>query len=82
MSQSNPACPLPKTNSKVGDYDAYATSDIVIPHSTKSGLWKILGRVDDQIILSNGEKVRHMFTICIYFISLTSIRLDEPDPDR
>ncbi|RPD58184.1 acetyl-CoA synthetase-like protein [Lentinus tigrinus ALCF2SS1-7] len=48
--------PLPKPNTKIGDRDAYATSDLVIPHSTKSGLWKIVGRADEQIILSNGEK--------------------------
>ncbi|KAH7340351.1 hypothetical protein B0J17DRAFT_315649 [Rhizoctonia solani] len=34
----------------------YATKDLVIPHPTKSGLWKIVGRLDDQIVLLNGEK--------------------------
>ncbi|KAI0702388.1 acetyl-CoA synthetase-like protein [Cerioporus squamosus] len=48
--------PLPKPNTKIGDRDAYATSDLVVPHPTKSGLWKIVGRADEQIILSNGEK--------------------------
>ncbi|TFK94521.1 acetyl-CoA synthetase-like protein [Polyporus arcularius HHB13444] len=48
--------PLPKPNTKVGDRDAYATSDLVVPHPTKPGLWKIVGRADEQIILSNGEK--------------------------
>ncbi|RPD77022.1 acetyl-CoA synthetase-like protein [Lentinus tigrinus ALCF2SS1-7] len=48
--------PLPKTNTKIGDREAYATSDLVIPHATKPGLWKIIGRADEQIILSNGEK--------------------------
>ncbi|KAI0739414.1 acetyl-CoA synthetase-like protein [Daedaleopsis nitida] len=48
--------PLPKTNTKVGDKDAYATSDLVVPHPSKPGLWKIIGRADEQIILSNGEK--------------------------
>ena len=56
--KSPPDLPLPKTNTKVGDQDAYATSDLVVAHPTKPGLWKIIGRADEQIILSNGEKVR------------------------
>ncbi|GJE88440.1 acetyl-CoA synthetase-like protein [Phanerochaete sordida] len=36
---------------------AYATSDLFEPHPTKEGLWKIVGRKDDVIILSNGEKI-------------------------
>ncbi|CCM01374.1 uncharacterized protein FIBRA_03424 [Fibroporia radiculosa] len=35
----------------------YATSDIFVPHPSKPGLWKIIGRTDDVLILSNGEKV-------------------------
>lgn len=42
---------------KIGDRDAYATTDLVVPHPTKRGLWKIIGRADEQIVLSNGEKV-------------------------
>ena len=38
--------------------DAYATNDIIEPHPTRPGWYKYYGRVDDQIILSNGEKVR------------------------
>ncbi|KAM5540084.1 hypothetical protein V8D89_006224 [Ganoderma adspersum] len=53
---SPPELPLPVTNTKVGDQDAYATSDLVAPHPTQPGLWKIVGRADEQIILSNGEK--------------------------
>ncbi|KAI0717761.1 acetyl-CoA synthetase-like protein [Cerioporus squamosus] len=48
--------PLPKTNTKIGDREAYATSDLVIPHPTRPDTWKIVGRADEQIILSNGEK--------------------------
>lgn len=44
-------------NTKVGDRNAYATSDLLFPHPTKPGLWKIYGRADDQIMLSTGEKV-------------------------
>ncbi|TBU23410.1 acetyl-CoA synthetase-like protein [Dichomitus squalens] len=53
---SPPDLPLPVTNTKVGDQDAYATSDLAVPHPTQPGLWKIVGRADEQIILSNGEK--------------------------
>ena len=37
--------------------DVYATGDILSPHPEKPGLWKIIGRVDDQIMHSTGEKV-------------------------
>ena len=56
--QSHPELPLPKTNTKVGELDAYASSDLAVPHPTIPDLWKIIGRADEQIILSNGEKVR------------------------
>ena len=44
------------TNTKIGDQYAYATSDIVVPHPTRLDLWKIVGRADEVIVLSNGEK--------------------------
>ena len=44
------------TNTKIGDQDAYTTSDIVVPHPTRPDLWKIVGRADEMIISSNGEK--------------------------
>ena len=47
-------------NTKVGDMDAWATNDLVIPHPTKPGLWKVHGRRDDQIVLTNGEKVSRL----------------------
>ena len=56
--QSNPKCPLNVINRKVDGRDAYATNDLVESHPTKPGLWRIYGRKDEQIILSNGEKVR------------------------
>ena len=45
------------TNTKVDGADAYATSDLVVPHPTKKGYYKIVGRSDDQIMHSTGEKV-------------------------
>ena len=47
-------------NTKEGEFDAFATNDLVAPHPTVPGLWKIIGRADEQIILSNGEKVREL----------------------
>lgn len=44
-------------NTKFGDQDAYATNDLMVPLEGKPGFWKVIGRVDDQIVLSNGEKV-------------------------
>ncbi|KIK57240.1 hypothetical protein GYMLUDRAFT_229544 [Collybiopsis luxurians FD-317 M1] len=38
------------------DARGYATSDIFEPHPTVPNLWKIVGRLDDVIIHSSGEK--------------------------
>ncbi|KAI1788607.1 acetyl-CoA synthetase-like protein [Ganoderma leucocontextum] len=48
--------PHPVVNTKIGCVDGYATNDLVVPHPTRKGLWKMYGRRDDQIVLSNGEK--------------------------
>ncbi|KAM5540045.1 hypothetical protein V8D89_006185 [Ganoderma adspersum] len=54
---SSPEDPHPVLNTKIGGgVDAYATNDLVVPHPTRKGLWKLYGRRDDQIVLSNGEK--------------------------
>ncbi|PCH35038.1 acetyl-CoA synthetase-like protein, partial [Wolfiporia cocos MD-104 SS10] len=34
----------------------FATSDLWEPHPTKPGLWRIVGRADDVIVLGSGEK--------------------------
>ncbi|KAJ7448015.1 hypothetical protein FB451DRAFT_1289566 [Mycena latifolia] len=43
-------------NTKVRGINAYATSDLLVPHPTKPGYWKIFGRTDDQIMHNTGEK--------------------------
>ncbi|KAI0750819.1 acetyl-CoA synthetase-like protein [Daedaleopsis nitida] len=53
---TNPDFPLPIINTRIDGVDGYATSDIIEPHPTRPGLWKFYGRLDDQIVLSNGEK--------------------------
>ncbi|EIW76887.1 acetyl-CoA synthetase-like protein [Coniophora puteana RWD-64-598 SS2] len=40
----------------IPDVRGYATSDVFEKHPTKEGLWRIVGRADDVIILSTGEK--------------------------
>jgi hypothetical protein len=44
-------------NTNVAGVDAFKTNDLLLPHPSQAGLWKIFGRLDDQIILSTGEKV-------------------------
>ncbi len=44
-------------NHSVSGVGAYDTSDVLSPHPTKPGYWKVYGRADDQIMHSNGEKV-------------------------
>ncbi|KAF7798255.1 hypothetical protein EIP86_009472 [Pleurotus ostreatoroseus] len=39
------------------DAKGYATSDLWEPHPTKKGLWRIVGRKDDVIVLGSGEKI-------------------------
>ncbi|KAJ5760131.1 hypothetical protein N7520_007287 [Penicillium odoratum] len=38
------------------DIDVYRTKDVYTQHPTKPCLWKFNGRIDDVIVLSNGEK--------------------------
>ena len=69
--QSPPECPLAVVNTKVNGVDGYATSDLVVPHPTRPGLWKLYGRRDDQIVLFNGEKVgywirRHRVSLSVF----------------
>ena len=45
-------------NTKIGDADGYATRDLVTPHPTLPGYWKVFGRADDQLTHDTGEKVR------------------------
>jgi hypothetical protein len=64
-------------NTKFRGQEAYATSDILVPHPTKPGRWKITGRADDQIMLSNGEKVRLYFLV---FNFIAYSRADQTNP--
>ncbi|SJL02273.1 uncharacterized protein ARMOST_05599 [Armillaria ostoyae] len=43
-------------NTNVDGAEGFATSDLFTPHSTKPGYWKIIGRIDDQIMHNTGEK--------------------------
>ncbi|EFR05300.1 ochratoxin A non-ribosomal peptide synthetase [Nannizzia gypsea CBS 118893] len=38
------------------ELNEYRTKDVYTPHPTKPGLWKFHGRIDDVIVLSNGQK--------------------------
>ena len=45
-------------NTEYEGREGYATSDLMAPHPTKPGFWKIFGREDDRIMHCTGEKVR------------------------
>ncbi|KAH9933970.1 acetyl-CoA synthetase-like protein [Epithele typhae] len=47
---------IAQANTTEDGLDAYATTDLAKPHPTIPGMWKIVGRMDEQIVLSNGEK--------------------------
>ncbi|KAJ6464064.1 hypothetical protein C8R45DRAFT_1025143 [Mycena sanguinolenta] len=53
---TNKFCRPAVLNTQVGGIDAYATSDLMVPHPVKPGYWKIYGRTDDQIMHNTGEK--------------------------
>ena len=50
-------------NTQVDGIPAYATSDLVEQHKSNPNLFKLIGRKDDQIMLSTGEKVIHAESI-------------------
>ncbi|KAF7968306.1 hypothetical protein HWV62_2396 [Athelia sp. TMB] len=41
----------------LGDVNGYSTSDCWEPHPTKPNLWRLVGRLDDVLILASGENV-------------------------
>ncbi|KAK0499792.1 hypothetical protein EDD18DRAFT_1460649 [Armillaria luteobubalina] len=43
-------------NTNVDGADGFATSDLLTPHPTKPGYWKVIGRKDDQIVHNTGKK--------------------------
>ncbi|KZT28667.1 acetyl-CoA synthetase-like protein [Neolentinus lepideus HHB14362 ss-1] len=43
-------------NTKIDGVDGYTTNDLLSPHPTKTGYWRIHGRADDQIMHNTGEK--------------------------
>ncbi|KAF8520979.1 acetyl-CoA synthetase-like protein [Gautieria morchelliformis] len=43
-------------NTTINKRNAYAVGDLLVQHPTDPTRWKIYGRVDDQIMLSTGEK--------------------------
>lgn len=57
-------------NTVVDGVGAYSTNDVLTPHPTKAGLWKVHGRVDDQIMHNNGEKVRASSTCQVINLSV------------
>lgn len=68
-------------NTTIEGKDAYNTNDLLLPHPTKPGYYKVHGRVDDQIMLSTGEKVSS-FQSCLYYAfgSWTSFSKTNPGP--
>ncbi|KAF4612641.1 hypothetical protein D9613_011797 [Agrocybe pediades] len=53
---NNARCEVSVVNTQINGVDAYATSDLFVPHPQKAGYWRIHGRADDQIMHSTGEK--------------------------
>ncbi|CCM02157.1 uncharacterized protein FIBRA_04235 [Fibroporia radiculosa] len=47
---------LPSVENLPNGEHGYSTSDVWVPHPSKPGLWRIVGRSDDVIVLGSGEK--------------------------
>jgi hypothetical protein len=63
-------------NTKIDGKDGYSTNDLMLPHPTKPGYYKVHGRADDQIMLSTGEKassgITTFYTLCPIVAELSS----------
>ena len=60
-------------NTMVDGVGAYATNDLLAPHPTLPGYYKVFGRADDQIIHNTGEKVREKCSSASYQIQVFPI---------
>ncbi|KAJ7449030.1 hypothetical protein B0H11DRAFT_2079260 [Mycena galericulata] len=65
-------------NTQVDGIDAYATSDLLAPHPTKPGYWRVFGRTDDQIMHNTGEKVN--IPAIYFFFNADYIPKTNPGP--
>ncbi len=65
------------TNAERDGQRVFAVGDLLEPHPTDKNRWKVFGRVDDQIALSTGQKVR---TPSIHPSSFTHYAIDQPSP--
>lgn len=54
---SKPTQELLLKNTKFHGQDAYNTGDVLVPHPSLAGYWRVLGRTDDQIMLTTGDTV-------------------------
>jgi len=81
--QSTPTYRVCVHNTKIGGADGYSTSDLVIPHPTLPGYWKVFGRADDQLMHNTGEKVRiHRHLSVVDFVDDGGIFPHHPIPDK
>ena len=55
--QAGPSYTPAVTNTTIAGRPAFATQDLFVRHPTDPGRWRVLGRADEQIMLSSGEKV-------------------------
>lgn len=76
--KESPVCTLNVANTTAASgARAYATSDIIEKHPTAAGYWKVVGRKDDQIMLSTGEKASSPLS---FLAPASNIALDRQIP--
>ncbi|KXN81895.1 hypothetical protein AN958_03545 [Leucoagaricus sp. SymC.cos] len=52
-----PSQALSCVNASIDGIPAYDTGDLLVPHPSRNGFWKVLGRASERIMLSTGEFV-------------------------
>ena len=78
-----PLWPVNVHSTEIDGRPAFETNDLMIEHPINPAYFKVLGRADDQIILSTGEKVCCIvliWTTAQWFVAQFHPLADQPRP--
>ena len=69
--QANDWCFPNVSNMTIDGRPAYAIGDLLQRHPQDPTRWRVYERIDEQIMLSTGEKARFIFPSCRFATDLT-----------
>ena len=70
MKQDGPHNKISLCNTKIRGVKAFDTGDLIEQHPRKKDLWRIYGRVDDQIVLQSGLQTNPLPTgMSLWFLT-------------